>query len=139
VRATVRGWYSPVISPDVKNVLAGQFRELGMKRNMFTDGVLSSRSAARTAWRYAVLIKDGDMLIAVDKNQCLLGIGVCTPGIPDSERADIPLKKSVRWLESRSFHVNIRPGKLKLFRGSVLELVSKIGLPVDNQTRKPYL
>jgi hypothetical protein len=67
------------------------------------------------------------------------GVGVYTPGITDSERADIPLKKSVRWIESRPFPVKIRPGKFKLFRGSVLELVSKIELPVDNQIRKPYL
>lgn len=142
-RNIVAGYRAWVVSPGNITVwekwLSGQFHELAMKKNMFTEGVLLSRSAARNAWRYAVRIRDGDILIAVDKNQCLLGIGVCTPGIPDSERADIPLKKSVRWIESRPFQVTIRPGKLKLFRGSVLELVSKIELPVDNQTRKPYL
>lgn len=135
-----RAW---VVSPGKITVwekwLSGQFHELTMKRNMFTEGGLFSRSAARYMWRYAVRIKDGDILIAVDNNQYLLGVGVYTPGISDSERADIPLKKSVRWLESRPFQVNIRPGKLKLFRGSVLELLSKLELPVDNQTRKPYL
>lgn len=135
-----RAW---VVSPGKSTVwekwLSGQFHELAMKRNMFKEGVLLSRSAAYNARRYADRIKDGDILIAVDKNQYLLGIGVCTPGIPDSERADIPLKKSVRWIESRPFPVRIRPGKFKLFRGSVLELASKLELPVDNQTRNPYL
>jgi hypothetical protein len=135
-----RAW---VVSPGKITVwekwLSGQFHELTMKRNMFTEGGLVSRSAARNAWRYAVRMKDGDILIAVDNNQYLLGVGVYTPGITDSERADIPLKKSVRWIESRPFPVKIRPGKFKSFRGSVLELVSKIELPVDNQIRKPYL
>ena len=142
-RNIVAGHRAWVVSPGNIAVwekwFSGQFHELGTKRNISTECIQPSRSAAHNARRYTFRLKDGDILIAVDKNQCLLGIGVCTPGIPDSERADISPKKSVRWLESRPFQVNIRPGKLKLFRGSVLELVSKIGLPVDNQTRKPYL
>ena len=130
-----RAW---VVSPGKITIwekwLSGQFHELGAKSNISTGSIQSSRSAARNAWRYAVRIKDGDILIAVDNNQYLLGMGVCTSGIPDMTH-----KKSVRWIESRPFPVKIRPGKFKLFRGSVLELVSKIELPVDNQIRKPYL
>lgn len=135
-----RAW---VVSPGKSTVwekwLSGQFHELAMKRSMFKEGVLLSRSAAYNARRYTFQLMDGDILIAVDKNQYLLGMGVCTSGKPDGVIADMTLKKWVRWLESRPFPVKIRPGKFKLFRGSVLELVSKLELTVDNQTRKPYL
>ncbi len=90
------------------------------------------RSRGHILHLYLSRIKAGDILIAIDKSGFMVGAGIVS-GTSYSDETGFYAKRSVLWLECQPFHTSLKPGRLKSFRGSMLELISKISAqPLDN-------
>jgi hypothetical protein len=141
VLAGARTW---AVSPDSKETwekwLFNQVHELCFSmppvRNSHKAKSVSNnrypRSRNHILHVYLSRIKPGDILIAIDKNQFMVGTGI-VPGTSYSDETGFYARRSVLWTECRPVHTNLKPGRLKSFRGSMLELLSKISAqPLDN-------
>lgn len=141
VLAGARTW---AVSPDSKETwekwLFNQVHELSFSMPSVRNGpemksVSTSRyfrSRSHIFHRYLSRIKPGDVIIAIDKNQFMVGTGIVS-GTSYSDETGFYAKRSVLWTECRPVHTSLKPGRLKSFRGSMLELLSKISAqPLDN-------